>query len=238
MVAAIAGIQPWERRLYIPTYALKEAASYAGVHSQTVAYWQHGRKVMIRPGRPTLQPTIPGRRKGEQLSWLELVEVAVVATFRRMGMPLKVLRETHEYATQELKSEYPFAEYKFKTMGWNLILSLQEVLPRAAKDVLVVTNRYGQTGWAELLQNRFLEFEYSVDKAMVWHLGGDDAPNVALDPRINFGAPTIEGVPVWAIAGRRAAGWDDEEIAEEFGIGVGFVTEASNFADRFHLIAA
>lgn len=155
-----------------------------------------------------------------------------------MGMPLKALRETHEYAVKELKSEYPFAEYDFKTMGWNLILSLQEVLPKGTPDVLVVTSRYGQTGWADMLSDRFLEFEYAADKAMVWHLGGDDAPDVALDPRINFGAPTIEGVPVWAIVSRSEAGWDDEEIADEFGIPIPFVAQAERFAEKFGLAAA
>ena len=73
--------EPWRPRLYLPAYAVKDAARYAGTSPRTVAYWHYG--------GAGLGPALPGKERRKPLSYLQLIEVAVVATFRDLGVSLQ-----------------------------------------------------------------------------------------------------------------------------------------------------
>ena len=53
--------------------------------------------------------------------------------------------------------------------------------------------------------------------------------SIVIDPRIAFGAPSINGTPTWVIAGREAAGETVEEIGDDFDLDVDEVEEALAF---------
>ena len=79
-------VQPWMRRLDLPAYRVSEAARYVGVHPNTVSSWHYR-------GNPVLH----GRTKGRPLSYLELIEVAFVAFFRRLKIDVDHIREARNY---------------------------------------------------------------------------------------------------------------------------------------------
>jgi hypothetical protein len=108
--------KPWRRRLYLPTYQVAEAARYAHVSARTVAAWHRADK------RTTL--TLSNKGTGEALSYLQFIEVGVVAAFRKLGVPLSRIRATREYIGIALKTEFPFAAYRFKTDGKSLFNQL------------------------------------------------------------------------------------------------------------------
>ena len=141
---AVRNAVPWYRRLYLPAYGISEAARYAGVAPQTVSAW-HYRSIS------SLGPALPEHERRKPLSYLELIEVAVVAVFRHYNVPLKSLRDTRAYMAQTFQSEYPFAEYRFKTDGYHLLLELQQVVPDLPTEDLIVTDRSGQLGWNALI---------------------------------------------------------------------------------------
>jgi len=94
------GTDQARRRLYLPAYRVADAARYAGAAPQTVTRWHyHGGQA---------GPALPGRQKGRPLSYMELVEVAFIAFFRRQGVSLQRLRRARQYAAQNLNAEYPF----------------------------------------------------------------------------------------------------------------------------------
>jgi len=74
------------------------------------------------------------------------------------------------------------------------------------------------------------EFEYDDGGgvAIRWHVAGEHSP-VVIDPRISFGAPSVNGTPTWIIKGRFEAGESDSEIAEDFNLNVPAVREALKF---------
>ncbi len=53
----------------------------------------------------------------ERLSYLQLIELAVVAAFRKAKIPLPGIRAARDYMKRELKSQHPFAEFQFKRFG-------------------------------------------------------------------------------------------------------------------------
>lgn len=202
-------VEPWRRRLYLPAYRVGDAARYSGAAAQTVTYWHH------RSG--PLGPALPGRTKRQPLSYLELVEVAFVATFRALGVSLQRIRRARTYAAQVLNAEYPFAEHAWLTEGHHVMLDLREIDDDASLDSLIVGDADGQIVWRELVGERFAQFDYEDSLALIWHVGGRGKP-VVIDPRVSFGAPTVRGVPTWILKGRWSAGESVSDIEDDFGL--------------------
>ncbi len=209
--------QPWLRRLYLPSYQIAEAAHYAQVAPQTVVAWH---KVE--------QDLLSNREDKTALSYMQLIEVAVVAAFRKMGVPLKNIRATREYARHNLKSEYPFATFRFKENARHLYLDSHQ-LEGVAKGSVVQADQGGQLAWESVI-GRLREFDYEEEYglALKWHVAGRSSP-IIIDPRIAFGAPAIKGTPTWIIKGRFNAGESDSDIAEDFRIDKSDVREALKF---------
>lgn len=206
--------------MYLPAYQVKEAARYAGITPQTILNWQKDGK---RHGA-----ALSTREPGKGLSYLQLVEVAFVAALRKLGVKLDDIRSAHDYMAQKLRAEYPFAQYRFKTDGQNILMELPQFIKGESADKLVVVNRNGQIGWAEILETKFEEFVYEDDLAIKWKPAGKESP-IEIDPKISFGAPNVEGVATWAIKGRWDAGESLEDIADDFMIEPGLVNEALIF---------
>ncbi|OGO30845.1 MAG: hypothetical protein A2Z29_04070 [Chloroflexi bacterium RBG_16_56_11] len=210
----------WKKRLYLPAYSIKESAYYAGTYSQTVSYWHHH-------FTSRLAPAIPKKIKGESLSYYELIEVAFVATMRKENISLQRIRNAREYARQTFKVEYPFAELRWQTEGTHLLLELRE---SGESDLgkLIVADKHGQEAWKPVMAERFKQFEYENGIALIWHVRGTQNP-ITINPRISFGAPTINGIPTWVIKGRAEAGETPKEIEEDFNIGVDDIALALQF---------
>lgn len=210
--------QPWLRRLYLPSYQIAEAANYAGVTPQTVAAWHRGENELLT-----------SRDEKAALSYMQLIELAVVAAFRKTGVPLKNIRATREYAKNHLKKEYPFATYRFKEEARHLYLDsnqLQDVAPGS----VVQTDQGGQLAWQTVI-GRLREFDYEDEHeglALKWHVAGRSSP-IIIDPRIAFGTPAVKGTPTWIIKGRFDAGESVSDIAEDFHINPSDVREALKF---------
>src|SRR5215813_13338197 len=207
--------EPWRRRLFLPAYQIGEAANYARISPQTVVAWH-------KIGASLLQE----REKRAALSYMQLIEVAVVAAFRKAGVPLKRIRNAREYAASALKSEYPFAEYRFKENGKHLYLDSTQIVLK--EDTVLQADQEGQLAWESVI-GRLQEFEYEKEGIVLkWHVAGRASP-IIIDPRISFGAPAVKGTPTWVIRGRYDAGESDSDIAEDFGIKKEEVRQALRF---------
>lgn len=220
----------WIRRLYLPSYQIGVVARYAHTTPQTVAYWHY------RGG--SLGPALPNRERRRPLSYLEMIEIAFVAVFREYGLSLQRIRRTREYVAQTFNSEYPFADYRFKTEGTHLLLDLQNTEPGFDFKGSILGDKGGQLGWDTLLADKFYEFDYEAIPvgrngdnpvlAVTWHVAGRDSL-VLIDPRVAFGAPMVRGIPTWAVKGRDAAGETREDIQEDFGLTADEITHALAF---------
>ena len=85
--------EPWRRRLYLPAYQIGEAAKYAQVSPQTVVAWHRIQAALLNE-----------REKRAALNYMQLIEVAVVAAFRKAGVPMPRIRAAREYAAKVLKA--------------------------------------------------------------------------------------------------------------------------------------
>jgi uncharacterized protein (DUF433 family) len=211
-------IEPWRRRLYLPNYQVREAARYAQITPQTVADWHSvgNRK------------TLSDKEGRASLSYMQLIEVAVVAAFRKANFTLRHIRETREYVAKQFESEFPFAQYKFKADGKRLVMDYQQIEGAKGKGKLLRPDQGGQLAW-EVVLGRLKEFEYEHKGIVIkWHLTGPKSP-IIIDPRVAHGAPTIKGTPTWVLSGRWDAGETISEIAADFDLDAEDVREALAF---------
>lgn len=201
----------WRSRLYVPNYRIGEVARYAHLSPQTVTKWHS------KPGA-NRKSTLSQKEKGAALSYLQLIEVAVVASFRKAGVSLKKIEAAREYLAKQLEAEFPFAAYRFKTDGKNLWMDYAQFEANAGDKTLLAVSLGGQLAWTDII-GRLQEFDYENDGGLAirWHVAGRDA-NIVIDPRVQFGAPSVEGVATWAFKGRWEAGEDIDDIADDFGV--------------------
>lgn len=196
----------WKRRLFLPAYSVTEAARYSETTPQVVANWHYY--------KGQSGPALPGKQRKTPLSYLQLIEVAFVATMRKR-MSLQRIRIAREYARQVFNVEYPFAQLRWKTEGTHLLLNLRDVEGDGEVNSLITADKHGQEAWESVMAERFEQFKYEDDLALIWYVRGKDCP-VLIDPRISFGAPTIRGVPTWVLKGRHVAGETLPEIGSDF----------------------
>ncbi len=98
-----------------------------------------------------------------------------------------------------------------------MLLNLQDIEGEDFIGRLIVADLDGQVAWKDVISDRFEQFDYESGIAMVWHLRNKSNP-VRIDPRVSFGAPTVNGVPTWALKGRWDAGESVTDIQEDFGL--------------------
>jgi len=214
MATVNSSAEPWRKRLHLPNYQVGEAARYTQISTQTVVAWHKIEQKMLSE-----------KQKRARLSYLQLIELAVVAAFRKAKFPLKEIRAAREFIQRDLKSSFPFAEYKFKRYGKSLFTEYKG----EGRHRLFKANQEGQLAWEELVGPLLAEFDYEHEGIAVrWHVAGSDSP-IIIDPRISFGAPSVSGTATWIIKGRFDAGESDSAIAEDFNLNVAAVREALKF---------
>ena len=201
-------IEPWKRRLYLPAYNVSEAARYSETSTQTITYWHY---------KSSKYGVLLPKTKRKPLSYLQLVEVAFVATFRALGVSLQRIRKAREYAATTFNVEYPFAEQRWLTEGFHVLLDLRDIEGETEYNKLIFADKAGQEAWQSMVSNRFAEFDYEQGLALVWHVAGRRSP-IIIDPRIAFGTPTIDGIATWIIKGRIEANESIPEIEDDFGL--------------------
>lgn len=210
----------WRARLKLPVYRLADAARYAHISGGTVRNWH----------KPSNRPAPLSRKDpGEALSYLQLIELAVVASARKTGVSLSAIRRAREYCSKELSSKFPFAEYRFKTDGKELWLDFVEVVGRSGHGKVLSTSQHGQLGWTEII-GRLREFDYdqTFGVASRWHVAGRRSP-IIIDPRVSFGAPSVEGVPTQLLKMRWEAGERADVLADDYDIPEPHVLQALHF---------
>ena len=236
---------PWLDRLRLPAYRVSDAARYAGIHHNTIYAWER-----------TASPDVPRRAPRAPLSYMELIEIAFVAFFKDIGIPLRRIRQAHDQIAGDLETAYPFTSLWFKKERLyyrllteqserNLTEWAAEVVPiepdkihplePTARVVSLVSDEadglYSQDEW---VAEWFSRFDYEHEVAVRWRLRGDTS-QVVIDPRISFGAPTAAGIPTQVIAGRYEAGETPNDIASDFAISEAAVWDALHFENPRHL---
>lgn len=204
------------QRLYLPAYRFADAARLAQTTPQSVTRWFRGYNA---PGH-RMEPVLPMESDSTVISYLQLVEAAFVASFRHRGVDLDALRRVHRHLRDRFRVKHPFAVYEFTTDGVHVLAQLGEEL--------IAADQGGQIAMGQVIRARAAEFEYEGGFALRWRPRGPGSI-LLVDPRVAFGAPSVEGIPTGVLRERHRAGEAVDEIAEDYRLSRAAVVEALQF---------
>jgi uncharacterized protein (DUF433 family) len=213
-------------------YTVAQAARLARTTPQTVRRWLLGYDV---PGHH-MDPVFGSREHDSttnlQVSFLELVEIAVAARFRNLDkVQLARIRRAHAFARRRLNVPFPFASLDFKVLGGHLVHDFEVEEPERASGPMAFDTD-GQWALPLIIQEELESIDYLDD-----HLAGRWFPfgrgaHIIVDPHYAAGRPVIEGtrIPIQTLRQRWDAGDNLRTLAHDYGLTISVVEEAIRLA--------
>jgi uncharacterized protein (DUF433 family) len=228
-----------DRFRYGKAYTVRQASRLAGVAPATVTRWlnRYGAPghqmapVFGGDGTPNDAPGVP---------FLQLIEIVVVAQFRRGQRPVQLerLRRAHAFARDRFALPYPFASLSLCEFGGHVLHEFDEADPHGPALALDIGGQWAIPGFVSHVLER-VDFSPVDQLAERWFPAGREAA-IVLDPRIGAGRLTIAGtgVTIDTIHDRFMAGESIELLATDYDLTESSIQEAIRHADRSDLAVA
>ncbi len=188
-------------------YDIAEVARIVRRHPETIARWARS----TEPLHPVNGDRI--------MSFLDLISLWVISELIRRGVPQREIRAGGEYVATRVGTGYPFAHQELATVGTGFF---------GRFGVWVDVGKGGQGSFPAVIRELLNPIEFGSDRhASIWR----PADGVWLNPKVQAGAPCIEGtrVPTKVIADLDSAGDTIEDIAEDLRLNIGQVRTALEY---------
>lgn len=207
-------------------YTIQEAASLIGATDERVRAW-------LKP-TPKYDPAVVSARvangKVRDISFLDLIELNFVDHFRKQGVSLQTLRRVSAEARKEF-GEHPFARnnIRYRTDRHKIYADVAE--ETGDRRLLELTQRQFELNVIEDLLLSGIDFDPETQIAKLWR-PRKEFKHIVVDPKINFGRPSLAGFGVGTEAIHRL--WIGESgnaraVADWFEIPKHLVEEALRF---------
>jgi uncharacterized protein (DUF433 family) len=174
------------------------------------------------------------------ISFLQLIEIVVVARFRRGKRPIQLdrLRRAHAFAREQFQLPYPFASLSLREFGGHVLHEFDVADTGGPALALDIGGQWAIPGFVTLALEQ-VDFSAADRLAERWFPAGRSAP-IVLDPRIGAGRLTVlgSGVTIDTIHRRFLAGESIELLADDYDLDETTIQEAIRFADRGDLAVA
>jgi uncharacterized protein (DUF433 family) len=174
------------------------------------------------------------------ISFLELIEIVVVAQFRRGRRPIELdrLRRAHAFARERFGLPYPFASLSLREFGGHVLHDFDIADPHGPALALDLGGQWAIPGFVTRVLDS-VDFSPSDRMAERWFPAGRDKP-IVLDPRRGAGRLTVvgTGVTIDTIYQRFLAGESIELLADDYDLEDAAIQEAIRYADRTALAIA
>lgn len=214
-----------------PAYSIAEAASYLDMPAATLRSWVLGRSYQTSTGSRFFQPLIDLADKQKRcLSFYNLIEAFTLNAMRRTDHHISMpnIRKALDYVRRRLKEKRPLLTERFLTDGVDLFLDKYGQLVAVSKDgqlamraIMMDSLRHVRRD-SQGMPNKLYLFTAPAAKP---------AAEIAIDPRIAFGNPVLDGTGISTaiLAQRYKAGDSIDELAEDFGLSRDAVEQAIRY---------
>lgn len=207
--------------LEVPNYGFQEAVRYLHVPNSTLHYWM----------RPSIGLLTPVDRDRRLFSFKNLVECYVLNGLREIhGVRIREIRRGLSYLRRKFPSKHPLADYELKTDGrWIFFWD---------KGVPLSISLEGQVGIQPILDTYLRRVErdwqggrwilYPFMRLQQMRTREDHPKVVAMNPRICFGLPVLNGTRITTatLASRYLGGDSVPTLARSYGRSEGEIAEA------------
>ena len=220
-------------RFTTPLYTIAQAASVLAVPTATLRDWATGylRKrvgAQATIGQPVVTTAEPPTPQGPSLPFVGLAEAYILAAFTAAGVPLQRIRPAILRLQQEVGLEQALASERLKTDGAEVLwdygrTAADRDVAEAVDHLVVVRNQQGV--FREVVQDYLARVVYREGWIQLIRLPRYPGVDVTVDPRINFGQPTLarRGIRVADVLNRVRAGEDPEQVAYDYDLRPGEV---------------
>ena len=218
----------------LAAYSAAEAARFLGIPVTTVRAWIRGQPYMTKSGeRFFRRVVVPADPETGSLSFGNLLEIFVLGSLRRAhGVPLGNIRSAIERTRREFNTDHPLSDLDLLTDRTDLFieqfgeyLNLSKAGQIEMKAELVDCLRRIEKDSAGIPRRLFPRKDHA---------------RVAIDPRVNFGRPSIvgAGIPTEVIFERFSSGEDLDFLAKDYRCERPLIQEALEYERHSRKVAA
>jgi len=222
-----------------PVYGMTEAAELLALRPDRVRAWLDGTSRKGVWYEPVIRPSHTG---SDIVTWGEFVELGYLREYRRANVPLQRLRPVIEALRELYQTLYPLAHARPYVDDRELVLVAQEDHDLPSAIAMVIRTGQQQLILAAPAERFFRKVEFSpangrAPVAVRLRPAGPASP-VVIDPRFNFGHPTVDGVGTDRLWELNDAGVALEDIAESYDLDLNDVKAAVSYEDQQRSTAA
>jgi uncharacterized protein (DUF433 family) len=213
-------------------YSVQEASRLTRVAPRRVRRWFEGYEFPSSAGARRMPPVVVGDSRSVeghlQLSFLDLIEIRLIAQFLEFGVGWKEMRRAAQVGRELLATEHPFASCKFKTDGRSVFADIG-----GPTDSKLIQLRDRQQVFRKVIEPALLGVEFDASKAARWWPLGERA-SIVIDPARCFGRAVgaRSGVPAEILAGY-AERFGVADASSWYAASASEVRDAVKFAKRF-----
>lgn len=210
-------------------YNISEAARLAGLRPARVRAW-----FRLKPGasasRPVFQSDYPSVGDDRAISFLDLIEVAIVGKLREADPPvsLQQIRKVHRKLAIDTGHKHPFCTREiYHSRGKIFTRAMDDPDSRSNAVIDPLTNQQYINAIIMPFLRR-VEYDAVTSLARLWHI----ADGIVIDPNRCFGKPIVDeaGITTRVLASAfDANGRDAQRIADWYGIEPAHVEMAIRF---------
>jgi uncharacterized protein (DUF433 family) len=214
-------------------YTVPEASRLTRISTGKVRRWIKGydfrTRGSIRHSDAVWQGEIEPINNKISLSFRDLLELRFVDAFIRAGVSWRTMRRAHARARDQLNTTHPFCSNRIFTDGRSILLRQAE----EDSDEALVNLATDQKEFSRIVETFRKELEFSGSDVIWWPLGKQR--QIVLDPKRNFGQPTLtkSGVPAATLARSAKANSSQEIVARWYEVHPDEVRDAVEFEEAF-----
>lgn len=213
-------------------YTFSRAAQLAGVRPSTARRWILGYSTEAGAERPpVLHADLPPIQDHVGLSFINLIELRLLAAFRDEGLSLQKVRKAADYLSSLYGVDHPLAWNRLSHDGRDVFVWVEQ---GAGENVVIQTTgrRVGHCVLEKVVEPYFheIDFDPHTNLARRWYPAGRQG-RVVVDPSISFGEPVLEGTRISTrlLFDRLRSGDDATTVAKWYGINRHEVEAAGSF---------
>lgn len=225
-----ASMHDYEARLLnTGLYTVPEAARLTRVSVGKIRRWLKGYNFKsgerVRHSDAVWQGELEPIENKLALSFRDLLELRFVDAFIRAGVSWRTMRRAHAKAQEQLKTTHPFCSNRILTDGRRILLRQGE----EDSDQALIDLVTDQGEFSRIVETFLKELEFSGTDIVWWPLGRQR--QIVLDPKRNFGQPTVarSGVPSQVLARSAKANASQEVVAKWYEVQPDEVRDAVEF---------
>lgn len=214
-------------------YSYGEASIITGVTYNTLRRWIEGyrRTDSGNPISPIFESDYQKIDDKKALSFMDVIEILFIKSFHSYGLSVQLIRKAVDRAALLLSSQHPFAIKKFYTDGKTILarIAKESEMPELI-DLIKKQYQFDEIVLPELYE--CIDFgKYDIAERY-WPEGKNK--NIVIDPKINFGKPTIYGsnIPIQTLTDLYKSGQTRQDLAEWYDIDIKDVELAIYFENK------